>query len=106
MTRDELEFNVRASWSMTTATRRQHYGKALLDHDAEQRPYADFGLRVYELIRGTDGWFGDEWSEQVMPLAVEAGLAELVEYDPSVHTAEDAEPGDEIWVWKEAADAD
>ena len=63
--------------------------------------FAEFGRALvamcYELA---DGWWGDEWSEDVMPLAVEAGLARRTPYDPEEHgEGLEAEPGDEIWYW-------
>jgi hypothetical protein len=42
----------------------------------------------------------DEWSEDVLPLAKQAGLCSQVNYDPEVHGwGIEAEPGDEIWFW-------
>lgn len=64
---------------------------------------AMFGRRVLALLRdmGND-WFGDEWSEEIMPVAVECGLAERVAFDPVIHGESiEAELGDEIWVWKD-----
>ena len=65
--------------------------------------YATFGHKFYDLIRNKDYWFGDEWSEDVMPFAVEAGLAVQVKYDPEIHgQIEDAEPGYDVWIWTDA----
>jgi len=65
--------------------------------------YAQFGQAVCEMLKRHELWFSDEWSEDIMPLAVAAGLAARVEYDPeSAHAGlhvENAEPGDEIWIW-------
>lgn len=63
--------------------------------------YEAFGRAMYKLLSEWPGWFGDEWSEIVMPLAVKAGLAHEVPYDPDIHDCDDgAEPGEEIWVWR------
>ena len=107
LTRDEWEdiFNLIPLPETNTAHALELMRK-LDGHDAEQRTYADFGRSLAKLLRELPGWFGDEWSEELMPLAAEAGLAERVEYDPLVHDAEEAEPGDEIWVWKEPTDDD
>jgi len=75
------------------------------DKDAEiarLAPYAKFARLFIERIGHDACWWESEDSEAVMPLAVEAGIADRVPYDPDVHgTVEDAEPGDEIWVWRE-----
>ena len=65
---------------------------------------AEFGRMVYEHLIHRDCWFGDEWSEDVMPMAKTAGLAEQASSDPKIHGSglEDADPGDEVWVWKYA----
>lgn len=66
----------------------------------ELEPYAKFGRMFVEKVGMDDSWWGDEWSEDVMPLAVQAGIAERVPYDPEIHgEGVESEPGDEIWVW-------
>lgn len=57
--------------------------------------YESFGKAVVSLFH----WWGDEWSEDIMPLAVQSGLAERVPYDPELHGDCEADPGDEMWVW-------
>lgn len=66
----------------------------------ELEPYAKFGRMFVEKVGMDALWWGDEWSEAVMPIAVQAGIAERVPYDPEMHgEGVEAEPGDEIWVW-------
>lgn len=70
------------------------------DRVRELEPYAKFGRMFVEKVGMDDSWWGDEWSEDVMPLAVQAGIAERVPYDPEIHgEGVESEPGDEIWVW-------
>ena len=75
---------------------------AFLEAEREAK-FAKFGRLVYEHLvsQDNDSWFGDEWSEEIMPIAVLCGLAEQRPYDPERdgEGIEDAEPGDEIWVW-------
>jgi hypothetical protein len=63
--------------------------------------HAKFGKLVWDMIRQLGGDFcGDEWSEDVLPLAERAGLCVRVEYDPEKHgEGIEAEPGDTIWWW-------
>lgn len=52
------------------------------------------------LCMDTAHFCSDEWSEDVLPLAKQAGLCSQVNYDPEVHGwGIEAEPGDEIWFW-------
>ena len=62
---------------------------------------AEFGrLFVLHCYECGDSWWGDEWSEDIMSLAVRAGIAERCAYDPREHgEGIEAEPGDEIWHW-------
>ena len=65
--------------------------------------FETFGRLVWDMIQQQGGDFcGDEWSEEVLPLAQKAGLCSRVKYDPEKHGDEiqDAEPGDEIWFWE------
>jgi hypothetical protein len=63
-----------------------------------------FGEAMWKLIsRPETNFCGDEWSEDVLPLAHQAGLCERVLYDPAIHGEDiEADPGDEIWWWGEA----
>jgi hypothetical protein len=63
--------------------------------------HAVFGKLMWQMIEKLGGDFcGDEWSEEVLPLAERAGLCSRVIYDPEKHgDGIDAEPGDEIWWW-------
>jgi hypothetical protein len=63
-----------------------------------------FGEAMWKLIsRPETNFCGDEWSEEVLPLAQQAGLCERVPYDPAIHGEDiEADPGDEIWWWGEA----
>ena len=69
------------------------------------RSYALFGRLMWDMIQQIGGSFcGDEWSEDVLPLAQQAGLCHRAMYDPEIHWDYDiecAEPGDEIWVFGE-----
>jgi hypothetical protein len=66
----------------------------------EDLRYTRFGKSMWEMIRklGED-FCGDEWSEEVLPLAEEAGLCRRVKYNPEIHGEIEAEPGWEIWWW-------
>ena len=67
-----------------------------------REPFAKFGEAIAGFLMAQDAWFGEEWSDDIMPLAVEAGLAERAPYDPMEHGQDiEAEPGDEIWVWNQ-----
>lgn len=69
----------------------------------DESKYAKFGRLVVENIRNQSHWWQDEWSIEIMPLAVDAGLAEYVPYDPEVHgPCVEAEPGEDIWFWSPA----
>ena len=47
---------------------------------------------------GYNGFFGAEWSEELMPIFTRHGFAERVAYDPEKHgEVEECEPGDMIW---------
>jgi hypothetical protein len=61
--------------------------------------HAIFGKLMWGMIQKMGGDFcGDEWSEEVLPLAQKAGLCGRVIYDPDKHGyIEDGEPGHEIW---------
>jgi hypothetical protein len=61
--------------------------------------HAVFGKLMWEMIQKMGGDFcGDEWSEDVLPLAERAGLCSRATYDPEKHgDGIEAEPGDEIW---------
>lgn len=61
--------------------------------------FARFGEAVWLYILGFgDDFFGNEISEDILPLALNAGLCSRVKYDPVVHgDLIEAEPGDEIW---------
>jgi hypothetical protein len=63
-----------------------------------------FGEAMWKLISHPETNFcGDEWSEDVLPLAEAAGLCGRVKYDPAIHGEDiEADPGDEIWWWGEA----
>ena len=56
---------------------------------------------MWQMIEKLGGDFcGDEWSEDVLPLAERAGLCSRVIYDPEKHgEGIEADPGDEIWWW-------
>lgn len=63
--------------------------------DAAKR-FEAFGRAVWRL-RADDFWCSEDgWT--IAEAAVDAGLAERVKFDPAIHSAEDAEPGDEI-IW-------
>lgn len=67
-----------------------------------ETPHARFGRLMHEYLANRDDWYSDEWSEEIMPIAEQCGLAEEVIYDPEAHgEIEDAEPGCEVWIWKE-----
>lgn len=69
--------------------------------------FARFGEAVWKYIvkTGSD-FFGCEISEDILPLAAEAGLCCRVPYDPELHGEDiDAEPGDEIWWWGRQVDS-
>lgn len=63
--------------------------------------FARFGKAMWEYIERLGGDFcGEEISEDILPLAAEAGLCCRVPYDPELHgDGIDAEPGEEIWFW-------
>jgi len=63
--------------------------------------HAIFGNLVWQMIEkmGED-FFGEELSEEILPLAERAGLCSRVSYDPEKHgRGLEADPGDEIWFW-------
>jgi len=67
-------------------------------------PFAEFGRLVFRELHDDD-FFGDEWSEKIMPLAVKAGVAERTKYDPEKHGEDvEAEPGQEIWLWRDESE--
>ena len=63
-----------------------------MSHD-DELPYCKFGHFVWR-------WLANNWSSEdgweLSELAVKAGLAKRVAYDPEKHGECDAEPGDEI----------
>ena len=65
--------------------------------------FARFGEAMWNYITQMGGDFcGAEISEDILPLANNAGLCCRVEYDPEKHGKNiEAEPGDEIWWWGE-----
>lgn len=63
--------------------------------------FAIFGEAVWDFITksGID-FCGEEISEDILPLARDAGLCDRVPYDPTIHGEDiEADPGDEIWWW-------
>ena len=73
-------------------------------HECIKSRYETFGRLMWDMIQQIGGSFcGDEWSEDVLPLAQQAGLCHRALYDPEIHEEgiEYAEPGDEIWVFGE-----
>jgi len=69
--------------------------------DPPDSRHAVFGKLMWDMIQKMGGDFcGDEWSEEVLPLAERAGLCSRVTYDPAKHgDGIEAEPGNEIWWW-------
>lgn len=65
---------------------------------AAMSAFAGFGKDVMEWILDNPAWWGDESSEEIMPIAEKYRLAECVAYDPEIHGYEIyADEGDEIW---------
>lgn len=66
--------------------------------------FEQFGRAVWSMITKIGGDFcGNEWSEDVLPLAEKAGLCRRVIFDPAVHGEDiEADPGCEIWWWGES----
>ena len=70
----------------------------------DAKSFEEFGRAVFDCLR--DGRFmesedGDELTEK----AWHAGLVERVKYEPADHGfIEEAEPGDEIWWFREHVD--
>jgi len=64
--------------------------------------YDRFGRAVWDYIEKLgDDFVGKEISEDILSLAEEAGLCWRMEYDPELHgEGIDAEPGDDVWVWR------
>jgi hypothetical protein len=61
---------------------------------------AHFGEAMWSFITKQGGDFcRNEISEDILPLAQAAGLCCRIGYDPEIHGAMDADPGDEIWWW-------
>ena len=59
-----------------------------------------FGRQVWRMITDLGGDFcGEEISEEILPMAVSAGLCKRVVFDPELHGDMEAEPGDEVWWW-------
>lgn len=70
----------------------------------EREQFEQFGRKLHAYFSRTAFFFEWEESEDIMPIAVECGLAERTVYDPEKHgDGIEAEPGDEIWLWKSAA---
>ncbi len=66
----------------------------------KKKDYEKFGRLIYLRYRESEFFFSDEDSENIMPLALMAGLAERVIFDPDIHgEIEDADPGQAIWRW-------
>ncbi len=74
----------------------EHHKPALADPR-----YARFGELMWAYIVKQGGDFcGEEISEDVLPLAMAAGLCEKVAYDPAIHgEGIEADVGSEIWYW-------
>lgn len=67
---------------------------------APDQRFAVFGQAIWRLItKSADEFCSDEWAEEVMPLAVDAGLCRRVAFDPQTHAGVDAEVGSMIWWW-------
>lgn len=66
---------------------------------AAARRYESFGRDVWKWIEDQGGEFcATEICEELLPMALSAGLCQRVPYDPDKHgDIEDADPGDEIW---------
>lgn len=69
--------------------------------------FAAFGKSLWEYITklGSD-FCGEEFSEDILPLAESAGLCRQVEYSPELHGDMEAEPGDLVWWWGDNAKAE
>jgi len=63
--------------------------------------FARFGEAMWKYITDRGGDFcGEEISEDILPLAQNAGLCCRVEYDHAIHgEGIEADPGSEIWYW-------
>ena len=63
--------------------------------------FARFGEAMWKYIDRLGGDFcGEEISEDILPIAADAGLCCRVPYDSQIHGEDiDAEQGDEIWWW-------
>lgn len=100
--RSKLTFNDRADYTWCCKC----YETGMTAERWNTRPessgnsFAEFGRMVYEFIVDWDGWFGEELSVTLMPMAEKAGLATRAQYDPDEHgEGIEADPGDEIWLW-------
>jgi hypothetical protein len=62
-------------------------------------PHEQFGHLAWKWLKADSVMSEDAW--ELWGLAVAAGLAERVPYDPERHNVEDAEPGDEVTVPRE-----
>lgn len=66
--------------------------------------FAAFGRAVWGWIKDHPEFCGEEMSEEILPLARDAGLCRRVVYDPEIHgDGIDADPGCEVWYWGEEA---
>jgi hypothetical protein len=74
--------------SKTPNLRHETFGRLMLEHLITQLP--DF--------------LGDEWAEDIMPLAEQAGLCVWTAYEPDIHGEIDAEEGAMIWYWGTAGE--
>jgi len=63
--------------------------------------FAIFGEEVWNYLKGVlPEFLGDEFSEDLLPLAEKAGLALRTKYDPEIHgEIDDCVKGDMIWFW-------
>ena len=64
-----------------------------------------FGALVWNWIQAhCEEFIHDEWSDDILPYAKQAGLCHYVEYNPALHGDQMTgypEPGDPIWYWEE-----
>lgn len=68
--------------------------------DTEIAKLTAFGKQVWELFTNNFDSLDEEACDEVMEIALEAGLAKRVPYDPEKHgDCFEADPGQEIWWW-------
>lgn len=80
------------------------FGDGSASCQVHEQKMAKFGSLMWKWIEsgGTNGlgFCQSEMSEEILPLAAQAGLCSKVTYDPEIHgDIQDAEPGSEIWWW-------